>query len=132
MKKTVLVFFILVVWAPFNLAGTYYLDAGNGQDSWPGTTTQPWKSLNKAKASLKPGDTVLIRPGSYGQLSLLSTNSGSEAGGRIIYKGDPATITPRASTWYTQPLARPTAATRPVLSGIEAPGGFHHGRLDPA
>jgi hypothetical protein len=55
-------------------AATYYLDANNGNDSNLGTSSQPWKTLDRAYtwysgAGLKvqEGDTVLMRNGDYGQ-----------------------------------------------------------------
>jgi hypothetical protein len=46
------------------LAATYCV-ATNGDDSGAGTEAQPWKSLQKAAASLQPGDTVRIKAGDY-------------------------------------------------------------------
>ncbi len=53
---------------------TYYLDAVSGNDSNPGTSDQPWKTLSRAYTSysgespkVQQGDTVLFRSGSYGQ-----------------------------------------------------------------
>jgi hypothetical protein len=45
-------------------AATYYV-ATNGGDSYPGTEAQPWKTLQKAAASVQAGDTVRIRAGDY-------------------------------------------------------------------
>jgi len=46
------------------LAATYCV-APSGSDSNPGTEAQPWKTLPKASASVRPGDTVRIRAGEY-------------------------------------------------------------------
>jgi hypothetical protein len=45
-------------------AATYYV-ATNGSNSNPGTEAQPWKTLQKAAASVQAGDTVRIRAGDY-------------------------------------------------------------------
>jgi len=45
---------------------TYYLDANGGNDGWPGTSLLPWRSLAKAQAAAKFGDTILMRNGNYG------------------------------------------------------------------
>jgi hypothetical protein len=45
-------------------AATYYV-VTNGSDSSPGTEAQPWKTLQKAAASVQAGDTVRIRAGDY-------------------------------------------------------------------
>jgi len=53
---------------------TYYLDAANGDDSNPGTSDQPWKTLSRAYAlysgagtKVTEGDTVLFKDGDYGE-----------------------------------------------------------------
>lgn len=45
---------------------TYYLDAVAGNDGGAGTSLQPWRSLAKAQVAAQPGDTILMRNGSYG------------------------------------------------------------------
>jgi parallel beta-helix repeat protein len=59
---------------------TYYVD-GNSPlafDSNPGTEAQPWKSISKATALLQPGDTLLIKAGTYRETVIL-TKSGTAA-----------------------------------------------------
>jgi len=52
-------------------SATYYLDAVKGDDSNPGTSEQPWKTLARAYDSntldpnVEPGDTVIIYNGNY-------------------------------------------------------------------
>jgi hypothetical protein len=48
-----------------SMAAATYVVATNGNDSNPGTEAQPWKTLSKASASIRPGDTVRIRGGEY-------------------------------------------------------------------
>jgi hypothetical protein len=45
---------------------TYYL-ATNGSDSNPGTLSSPWKSFNTALPKLRPGDTLMVRGGTYSE-----------------------------------------------------------------
>jgi len=47
-------------------AATFYLDASTGNDSNPGTSEAPWKTIAKAQASTQGGDTVYVRTGEYG------------------------------------------------------------------
>lgn len=55
-------------------AATFYLDAVNGDDDNPGTSDQPWQTLNRAYTwysaaqtpKVQEGDTVLFRNGTYG------------------------------------------------------------------
>lgn len=44
---------------------TYYLDANLGDDANPGTADAPFKSPLKALATVKGGDTILVRNGDY-------------------------------------------------------------------
>ena len=47
-------------------AKTYYLDAMNGNDAFPGTSAQPWKTLSKSIAEAISSDSVFIMNGNYG------------------------------------------------------------------
>jgi len=50
------------------LAETYYLDAVSGNDSNPGTSNEPWKTIGKAFNAATYGDTVMLRNGNYGDV----------------------------------------------------------------
>ncbi len=43
----------------------YFVDGRSGSDKNAGTIERSWKSLAKAAATLRAGDTVLIREGTY-------------------------------------------------------------------
>ncbi len=45
---------------------TYYVSP-SGSDAAPGTLESPWKTIGKAATSLAPGDTVLVRAGTYNE-----------------------------------------------------------------
>jgi len=45
---------------------TYYVSP-SGADAGPGTFETPWRTIGKAATSLAPGDTVLIRAGTYNE-----------------------------------------------------------------
>jgi hypothetical protein len=68
-------------------AANYYLDVVNGDDSNPGTETQPWKTLAKACNTAQATDTVLVRAGIYNE-SLRPVNSGT-SGSMITFKAYP-------------------------------------------
>ncbi len=88
-------------------AATYYVDANNpsARDSNPGTQAQPWKTIGKAAGLLKPGDTVLVKPGVYRELVILS-KSGTAANPITItaFPGDEGKVIINAAepvkTWY--------------------------------
>ncbi len=65
-----------------------------GKDSYPGTLTQPWHSLQHAAQMALPGDTVYVRKGTYSE-SVNLPRSGSANAGSIVfqsYPGEVATI----------------------------------------
>ena len=71
-------------------AVNYYVDGTNGNDNYPGTFTNPWRTINKANSTLQAGDTVYIRGGTYNNIQgdeancIRPTNNGS-AGNPITY-----------------------------------------------
>jgi Right handed beta helix region/Protein of unknown function (DUF1565) len=46
-------------------ATTYYVDAAAGNDSYPGTSASPLKTIQKAAYIINPGDTVVVKDGIY-------------------------------------------------------------------
>ena len=61
-------------------AATYYVDGGKrgASDNNPGTEARPWKTIGRGTQSLQPGDTLLIRAGTYRETVILR-RSGTEA-----------------------------------------------------
>jgi parallel beta-helix repeat protein len=72
-------------------AATYYVDGGNSaaRDTNPGTEARPWKTIGRGVQSLQPGDTLLIKAGTYRETVILR-RSGTEANPIRIraYPGD--------------------------------------------
>jgi parallel beta-helix repeat protein len=66
--------FLLTV-PSFVYAATYYVST-TGNDSNPGTLSQPWKTVGKAIPVVSAGDTVYVRAGIY-QENLAFTRSGT-------------------------------------------------------
>jgi parallel beta-helix repeat protein len=64
-------------------AATYYV-ATQGNDLNPGTAASPWRTIQKAAGALLPGDTVLIRQGTY-QETVAPARSGA-GGNSIVYR----------------------------------------------
>ncbi len=73
--------------APIHITGTTYYVALQGDDANPGTQTRPWRTLQKAAATLAAGDTVYIRAGTYRE-RVVPLNSGS-VGQFITYAAYP-------------------------------------------
>lgn len=97
--KTFLVAGALIV-ASQSYATTYYVDQSHSgaNDANPGTETSPWRTIQKAANTLVAGDTVLVKKGTYTELSsqgpdsdipaLKPQNSGT-AGKYITYQAFP-------------------------------------------
>ena len=45
-----------------------YVSASNGSDFNPGTESRPWRTLGKAVAGASAGATVVLEPGTYGEM----------------------------------------------------------------
>lgn len=57
---------VLVVATSLGASATdYYVDKLVGADTFPGTATQSWRTLNKANLTVQPGDIVNILEGEY-------------------------------------------------------------------
>jgi hypothetical protein len=77
-----------------------------GDDTGPGTWNRPWKTIQHAADSARPGDTVYVREGIYRELVTVS-RSGSRTGGYITLQNfpgeravlDASTLTPPSDTW---------------------------------
>lgn len=68
-------------------ANTYYIDP-SGNNSNPGTESQPWFSVQHAADMMIGGDMVYIKAGIYNEMVLLNTNSGT-SGNDIVFSAFP-------------------------------------------
>lgn len=86
-------FLCIAIISTASLHGETYYIAPQGHDAGNGTQESPWQTIGKAAESLRPGDTVLIRSGTYRE-RLVPGRSG-RPGSSIEYKaypGDRVTI----------------------------------------
>jgi len=91
--KGVCAFWLLFIAAIGNVWGGDCYVAPNGNDSNPGTESQPWLTIQQAANTLTAGDTAYIRAGTYAE-RVFPQNSG-DAGQYITYAaypGETATI----------------------------------------
>ena len=79
--------FLLAVLVAMLAHGAAYYVAPNGSDVNRGTETQPWRTIQKAAATLTAGDTVYVKAGTYNE-KVIPENSGSP-GNYIIYAAYP-------------------------------------------
>jgi hypothetical protein len=85
--------------------GTVYYVATTGSDSNPGTPASPWRTIQKAFNTLRPGERALVRGGTYTQ-SVVMQRAGT-AGAPITvetYPGERAIIHPGGSTSMDYPV----------------------------
>lgn len=86
-------FYLAAASSPVN-ATTYYLDAVNGNDSNPGTSTLPWKTIDRTKISsaatpkVNPGDTIVLKSGNYGEWIWRASDNFTNTSDWITYKAD--------------------------------------------
>ncbi len=79
--------FLFIALIPFSASAADYFVAGNGNDNQPGSEAQPWRTIQKAADSLKPGDTVFVRGGIYGKVTM--NVSGTSPENRITFTNYP-------------------------------------------
>jgi hypothetical protein len=66
--------------APAASARTFYVSPV-GSDGNPGTLRRPWKTVEKALETLRPGQRALVRAGTYGRAACEDGRGGSRNGG---------------------------------------------------
>ena len=63
-------------WSPQDdSAATIYYLSPSGSDNNPGTNSSPWKTLVKANATVSPGDTVVLKDGTYSGYVILDKSN---------------------------------------------------------
>ena len=85
MRRTILTSLLtaFTLFASTAFAATYYV-ATTGADSNPGTSSQPWRTIQKAADTLFPGDIVVVLSGVYHERVQITTSGRS--GQEITYK----------------------------------------------
>jgi hypothetical protein len=77
----------------FEASNTKYYVASNGDDSDPGTESQPWRTIQKAANTLAAGDSLIVLPGEYDERVQITTSGSSgapityQAQGTVTMKG---------------------------------------------
>lgn len=74
-----------------SIAGGHFVSP-SGDDSNPGTIDRPWKTIDKAESTVQPGDTVVLRGGTYGARNhltdLVANGTGSARINLVAYPGE--------------------------------------------
>ncbi len=74
--------------APAHATGTRHYVAPSGSDSAAGTLASPWRTVGRGLAALYPGDTLIIRGGTYRERIKLTLRSGTSTE-RVLVKPYP-------------------------------------------
>jgi parallel beta-helix repeat protein len=82
--------------------GTFYVST-TGSDSNPGTQNAPFRTLNKAVARLKPGNVLLVMPGTYAESLYNVIPSGTGPTSQVVI---------RAADPNNRPLIKPASGAR--------------------
>lgn len=103
--------------APINDGQKWYISPDGNDTTGDGSPSNPWKSITRASQSTAPGDTVIIKGGTY-PCEQIITNSGNNSSGYIIFKAesgqtpifdcsDPLYATPNSGNHFTPVAGRP-------------------------
>ncbi len=122
-------FLVAILYVMPVAAATYYVaPPPGGSDSHPGTSGQPFATLQKAADTVVPGDTVLVADGRYAGFRL--TQSGTP-GSRIKFEalGDAAVIDQQTPDGYGVHLRNVSYITIKgfTVSGVDEMGIAHRG-----
>jgi hypothetical protein len=78
---------IVIHSAPAEAAGNTYYVATNGNDSNPGTSVQPWRTIQKAANTVTAGSTVIVNAGTYNEVVFQSNSGTADATIRFLTDG---------------------------------------------
>ena len=112
-------------------AATYYV-ATNGNDTFDGSSTNPWATLQHAVETIAPGDTILVRSGTYAGCRI--RNSGTSTAPKTLARDAGATVvinTPGPQNSHTSLIeienGSGTDVTDWIVDGFEVANSPHHG-----
>ena len=81
-RQSIFYLVLMFLTAPLYAGIVYYVDGATGSDTYSGTQSLPWKTIQKAANVMVAGDTVLVSAGVYPE-RITITKSGSD--GSLIY-----------------------------------------------
>jgi len=86
---------LMVLWFmgfAYSVPALTYYTATYGDDSNPGSSALPWRSIQKAANTLLPGDTVMVLPGEYDE-RVTTSRGGTGENGRIVFEATGSVVT---------------------------------------
>ncbi len=110
---------------------TYYV-ATTGSDANTGSSTAPWRTLQHAVEAIAPGDTILVRSGSYAGCRI--RNSGKPSAPKKLARDVGATVvvnTPGPQNSHSSLIeienGSGSEVTDWIIDGLEVANSPHHG-----
>lgn len=102
--RKIAIFILALAAAGWRQSGSVYIVSLQGDDRNPGTEERPWRTLAHAVARLKPGDTLLVRGGTYFEQVSVNVSGTPEAPITIqSYPGERAVIDSGVPEFRTAP-----------------------------
>lgn len=89
-RKNAIALYCFALGQVFVMASDYYVST-NGNDPDAGTKASPWRTIQHAASSLKPGDTTHVLAGTYNE-KIRVTSAGTKDGGFITIQAEGAVI----------------------------------------
>jgi parallel beta-helix repeat protein len=112
-------------------AATYYV-ATNGNDTFNGSSSNPWATLQHAVETIAPGDTILVRSGTYAGCRI--RNSGTVSAPKTLTHDTGASVvinTPGPQNSHSSLIeienGNGTEVTDWIVDGFEVANSPHHG-----
>jgi hypothetical protein len=72
--RTMLVLLAVIALPAVGLGANFFVST-SGNNAWPGTSAQPWRTLQYAADEVAPGDRVTVRPGNYVGFNLFTSGT---------------------------------------------------------
>ncbi len=83
---------LLIAASPLTAATFYVAPPPTGDDANPGTIDDPWATLQHAADTISPGDTVLVRAGSYNGAQFTTAGTAAQPITLMAFPGEDAEI----------------------------------------
>jgi parallel beta-helix repeat protein len=99
-------------------AASYFVSQG-GNDGWPGTAGQPWRTLQFAAGQVGPGDRVTVRAGNYAGFYL---DTSGAAGAPIEFLAEPGVMIDQPNPVRPQHGINLENASHIVIDGFAVTG----------
>lgn len=131
MKRVLLLTLVVLICASSQAAANTYYVATNGNNNNPGTANAPWRTLQYAVDAIAPGDTILVKSGTYvgcrigksGQVGAVKTLKAEPGAAVLINAPGPS----NAHSSNIEIELFDSTVSYWVIDGFEVANSPHHG-----